>query len=87
MNVTIVDPENVHISIDEQKFARYVLDSLLRSNLENCTNGVQPSTRGEDCMVQRRVPVGINEFGVPIMRHLQAKNEYELMLRAAKITL
>ena len=36
-------------------------------------------------MVQRRVPVGINEFGVPIMRHLQAKNEYELMLRAAKI--
>jgi len=85
LNVTIIDSEKVNITIDEQKFAKYVLNSLLRENLVSCTDGVQPSTKGEDCMVQRRVPVGLNEFGVPIMRHLQAKNEYELMLRAAKI--
>lgn len=36
-------------------------------------------------MIRRRVPVGLNEIGKPIMRQLQAKTEYELMLRAAKL--
>ena len=36
-------------------------------------------------MIRRRVPVGLNEIGEPIMRQLQAKTEYELMLRAAKL--
>jgi len=38
-------------------------------------------------MVRGRVPIGINEFNVPIMKHVQAKTEYEFMLKAAKMVL
>ena len=38
-------------------------------------------------MVRGRVPIGINEFNIPIMKHVQAKTEYEFMLKAAKMIL
>ncbi len=38
-------------------------------------------------MTRGRVPIGINEFNAPIMKHLQAKTEYEFMLKVAKLIL
>lgn len=73
--------------IDEQKLARYIRSVLLDANLDNSTVGTQTSQKGEDNMFRGRVPVGINKFNVPIMKHVQAKNEYEFMLKAAKMVL
>ena len=83
----IIDGKKATVIVNEQKLAHYIRCVLLDANLDNSTVGTQPSQEGEDCMFRGRVPVGINEFNVPIMKQVKAKNEYEFMLKAAQIIL
>jgi len=85
--VDIIDGKKATVTVDERKLAHYIRCVLLDTNLDNSTVGTQPSQEGEDFMVRGRVPIGINEFNVPIMKHVQAKTEYEFMLKAAKMVL
>ena len=85
----MIDREKVSGGQDVGALAQQIASNLLQMQLENYTGKAQVllDKEEDEVLVRGRVPIGYDEFGVPIMKQIKAKNEYDLMMKAGQMML